>query len=71
MVVVVYGCEIFFNVGFLFLNGEVVEFESYIGEGFEVVVKFFGGVVEECIWIGKVDFVLFNNSKFGEVYVEK
>lgn len=70
MAVAAHGREILSNAGLPPPNGEVVEFESHTGEGLEAVVKLSGGAVEECIRIGKADFVL-SNSKADEAYAEK
>lgn len=70
MAVAAHGREILSNAGLPPPNGEVVEFESHTGEGLEAAVKLSGGAVEECIRIGKADFVL-SNSKADEAYAEK
>ncbi|WVW79360.1 hypothetical protein I302_101328 [Kwoniella bestiolae CBS 10118] len=53
-----YGRDILSSAGLSPPNGEVIEFESFTGEGLEAVVRLSNSSVEEKIRIGKSNFVL-------------
>ncbi|WVQ63898.1 uncharacterized protein L199_002054 [Kwoniella botswanensis] len=57
-----YGRDVLSSAGLSPPNGEVIEFESFTGEGLEAVVRLSNGSVEERIRIGKSNFVLSQSS---------
>ncbi|WVQ85042.1 hypothetical protein IAT38_007206 [Cryptococcus sp. DSM 104549] len=58
LAVAAHGREVLSAAGLSPPNGEVVEFESYTGEGLEAVVHLSGGGIQERIRIGKSSFCL-------------
>ncbi|WWD21309.1 hypothetical protein CI109_105793 [Kwoniella shandongensis] len=66
--VAAHGREVLSNAGLSPPSGEVVEFESFTGEGLEAVVKLSNGAVQERIRVGKADFVLGSNEKSAEAF---
>ncbi|WVQ93212.1 hypothetical protein IAU59_000276 [Kwoniella sp. CBS 9459] len=66
-----YGREVLASAGLSPPSGEVVEFESFTGEGLEALIKLSNGSVTERVRVGKAGFVLSNSTpssveKIGE-----
>lgn len=66
LAVAAYGGETLASAGLPPPHGEVVEFNSFTGEGVEAVVKLSTGV-QERLRIGKAEFVLSKSAEAGEL----